>query len=389
MKKILKKIKDSYKKFSSDRHLSRIVKYSLIIFFVIIAGAVGILLFEYGNEQGNIKNSFDAIWWALVTITTVGYGDLVPVTFWGRIIGIIFILMGFIIFSIFTAFIASSFIDRKIKEGRGMSNIKDRQHILICGWNASVLKILDFLKKVNTREKNPIVLLNELDEGRISTIINHYPQLDLKYICGDYTNQEILIKANAKEAKHIILLCDESKANTIPSDERTIIASHNINFLKIKGKVSLQLKDQKYAQNIRNRDIQNVVIFDEIGGTILATSTLNPVIPEFIQEALNFKDGRGFSQVDIPHEFVSKTFLELFSYFKEKKELILLGIVSMQPEFSIDNVLSDDTSAIDQFIKKQFELSKKKLKLEETKSLIKIKPENSYVIQETDQAIVI
>ena len=67
MKKILKKIKDFYKKFSSDRHLSRIVKYSLIIFFVIIAGAVGILLFEYGNEQGNIKNSFDAIWWALVT----------------------------------------------------------------------------------------------------------------------------------------------------------------------------------------------------------------------------------------------------------------------------------------------------------------------------------
>lgn len=365
------------------------IKYSLIIFLVIITGAVVILLFEYKNTDSNIKNVFDAIWWSLVTITTVGYGDLVPITFWGRIIGIIFILMGFILFSIFTAFIASSFIDRKIKEGRGMSNIKEKQHILVCGWNSSVLKILDFLKKVDPKEKNPIVLLNELDEGRISTIINHYPQLEIKFISGDYTNQEILIKANAKESKHIILLCDESKPNTIPSDERTIIASHNIGFLKIKGKVSLQLKDQKYARNIRNRDIQNVVIFDELGGTMLATSTLNPVIPEFINEALNFKDGKGFSQTDIPKEFIGKTFLELFTFFKEKREQILLGIVSIQAEFSIDKVLSDDTSTIDQFIKKQFELSKKKLKLDETKSLIKIKPENSYQIQDNDQAIVI
>ncbi|MBC8385478.1 MAG: two pore domain potassium channel family protein, partial [Candidatus Cloacimonetes bacterium] len=162
------------------------IKYSLIIFLVIITGAVVILLFEYKNTDSNIKNVFDAIWWSLVTITTVGYGDLVPITFWGRIIGIIFILMGFILFSIFTAFIASSFIDRKIKEGRGMSNIKEKQHILVCGWNSSVLKILDFLKKVDPKEKNPIVLLNELDEGRISTIINHYPQLEIKFISGDY-----------------------------------------------------------------------------------------------------------------------------------------------------------------------------------------------------------
>ena len=372
-------------KSTRDRNLMRLFKYGLIILLVTAIGAIGVFLFEF--RQGNIKNPFDAVWWALVTITTVGYGDLVPITFWGRIIGIIFILMGFILFSIFTAFIASSFIDRKIKEGRGMSNIKNIQHILICGWNNSVYKILDFLKKVNNQ--HPIVLLNELDESRISTIINHYPQLDIKFISGDYTNQEILAKANAKNAVHIILLYDESKPNTPPSDERTIIAAHNLSFMKIKGKVSLQLKDEKYEQNIRRQDIQNIVIFDEIGGFMLATSTLNPTVPEFIQQALNFKEGKGFLELEIPSEFVNKTFAELFDYFKEKKNYILLGIVTAQPEFSIDNVLSDDTSAIDQFIKRQFELSKKKMHLEENKNLIKIKPDPNYIIQETDKAIVI
>ena len=49
------------------------------------------LAVEHQKTGGDIKNFFDAIWWSLVTITTVGYGDLVPKTFWGRIIGIVFI----------------------------------------------------------------------------------------------------------------------------------------------------------------------------------------------------------------------------------------------------------------------------------------------------------
>ena len=85
-----------------------------MIILVILFGAVAILQVEPGH--GNISNFFDAIWWSLVTITTVGYGDLYPETFWGRIIGIVFIFMGFIIFSTFTAFIASNFIDKKTKE---------------------------------------------------------------------------------------------------------------------------------------------------------------------------------------------------------------------------------------------------------------------------------
>ncbi len=360
----------------------------VIIVAIILIGALSVFLFEYKNEFGNIKGLFDAIWWALVTITTVGYGDLVPVTFWGRIIGIVFIFLGFTIFSAFTAYIASSFIDKKIKERKGLNKIRGKNHILICGWNRSANKILEFMNKHNS-ENTHVVLVNELDETNIASLQNLYPELEIGFICGDYTIQEILLQANVQQARHVILLYDESKENSPPSDERTIIAAHNLAFLKMKGKISVQLKDSKYLQNLRKQNIQNVVIFDDLGGNLLGYSTVNPSIPDFLQEVLRNYEGKGFKEIDIPRDFIGKTYRELCSYFLAEHDYIALGLVSVRPEVSINDILSDDSSSIDSFIKQQFELSGKQFKTGEAINNIKIKPEADYVVQDSDKAIVL
>ncbi|MBN2461471.1 MAG: NAD-binding protein [Candidatus Cloacimonetes bacterium] len=373
--------------FRKNKNTLLLLKNLFFIILIIMAGAVGVLFFEY--QTGGIKNLFDAIWWSLVTITTVGYGDLYPITFWGRIIGIVFILLGFIVFSTFTAFIASNFIDKKIKERKGLNTIKDRNHIMICGWNNSARKILDFTKKYEDLRNIKVVLVNELDEGDISSVQNNYPDLEIGFIKGDITNLDVLLKGNITEAKHIILLYDESKPQSAPSDERTIIAAHNLYDLNLKGMINIQLKDKKYLPNIQRTKVQNVVIFDDVGGNLLANATLNPSVPDFVQEALKLKDNKGFREIDIPDEFIGKNYGELFNHFKENKNLVLLGISSSLPEFSISSILSDDTSSIDRFIKRQFELSGKKMEVRESQTRIKIKPEDSYLIQDTDKAIVL
>ncbi len=370
-----------------NRNVFLLLKNIGILLIVVVAGAIGVLFFEY--KTGIIKNLFDAIWWSLVTITTVGYGDLYPVTFWGRIIGIVFILLGFIVFSTFTAFIASNFIDKKIKERKGLSNIKGKNHILIAGWNNASEKILDFIQKNSPKQSISVVLINELEEGPISSLQNKYPDLEIKFIKGDFTNLEIMLKGNVTVARHIILLFDESKPNTTPSDERTIIAAHNLYDLKLQGLINIQLKDKKYIPNLRREKIKNIIVFDDVGGNLLANATVHPSVPDFIQQALKYQDGKGFKEVAIPGEFISKTFLETAKHFKKNNNFILVGIVTIQPDFSIENVLSDDTSSIDRFIKQQFELSGKRMSVKEPKSRIKIKPDDDYIIQETDKAIVL
>jgi voltage-gated potassium channel len=81
----------------------------LSILFVIVS-AVAILQFEARAENANIKTAEDALWWAYVTITTVGYGDRFPVTIEGRFVAAALMTVGVGMFGTFTGFVASWFL---------------------------------------------------------------------------------------------------------------------------------------------------------------------------------------------------------------------------------------------------------------------------------------
>lgn len=89
----------------------------VLVLLVVQIGSVWILRFESTNPDANIKTGGDAIWYAFVTITTVGYGDRYPTTGAGRLAGVALMVCGVGIFSVFTGFIANSFLaPRKKKE---------------------------------------------------------------------------------------------------------------------------------------------------------------------------------------------------------------------------------------------------------------------------------
>jgi len=90
---------------------NRLSLYSLYLTILVITfGAIIVLAFEKQNPQANIKNYGQALWWAVCTIATVGYGDYTPVTTGGRISATIVILTGLATISIVTATIASRFV---------------------------------------------------------------------------------------------------------------------------------------------------------------------------------------------------------------------------------------------------------------------------------------
>jgi voltage-gated potassium channel len=85
---------------------------SIIAILMVIFSAVAILQVETAPDS-NIKTAEDAIWWAYVTITTVGYGDKFPVTTAGRIIAAGLMTVGVGLFGTFTGFLASWFVADK------------------------------------------------------------------------------------------------------------------------------------------------------------------------------------------------------------------------------------------------------------------------------------
>ncbi|CAN5393883.1 potassium channel family protein [soil metagenome] len=88
---------------------------SIFAILMVIFSAIAILQVE-DDPNSNIKSAEDAIWWAYVTITTVGYGDKYPVTTEGRIIAAFLMTTGVGLFGTFTGFVASWFVAEKKHE---------------------------------------------------------------------------------------------------------------------------------------------------------------------------------------------------------------------------------------------------------------------------------
>ena len=88
------------------------------VLFVVLFGAVFTLIFEIDSPGANITSYGDSVWWAFVTVTTVGYGDFTPVTVAGRAIAVLIMFTGAAAVGAVTAAVASRFIVGASSSGR-------------------------------------------------------------------------------------------------------------------------------------------------------------------------------------------------------------------------------------------------------------------------------
>ncbi len=84
-----------------------------VVLLVTTVGGMAIVWVEATAPGANIKTGSDALWYAIVTVSTVGYGDVHPVTSLGRLIGSILILSGVGIFSVITGYISTQFLSKR------------------------------------------------------------------------------------------------------------------------------------------------------------------------------------------------------------------------------------------------------------------------------------
>ncbi|AHM58140.1 Ion transport 2 domain protein (plasmid) [Peptoclostridium acidaminophilum DSM 3953] len=120
---LIKKFKFNINKFIYTNGLIYVIYITIAM---IIFGAIGIYHFEYGLSVHSFE---DALWWSFVTISSVGYGDIAPVTTYGRLIASLQMIVGMGFAGMLTGTIATYFIGNKIKQTvkttRGILNLSD------------------------------------------------------------------------------------------------------------------------------------------------------------------------------------------------------------------------------------------------------------------------
>lgn len=124
----------------------------VLIFFAVLGNfclAAGIYVF-YTHEQDvnpNVETWFDALWWGMATVTTVGYGDIVPMTMEGKIAGIFLMLTGLILFISFSAMLVSMFFTK------AEVDIAHTQNITHAEFEAVMSELKDLKQQIQSLKK--------------------------------------------------------------------------------------------------------------------------------------------------------------------------------------------------------------------------------------------
>ena len=101
---------EAYRKSRAESALLTVIFLAIV---VLEFASIFVLVTERDDPNANIKTASDALWWAYVTVTTVGYGDKYPVTSSGRIVGVLLMTIGVGLFGVITGYLANAFLKPK------------------------------------------------------------------------------------------------------------------------------------------------------------------------------------------------------------------------------------------------------------------------------------
>lgn len=365
-------------------------KIVVITCLIILYGALAIFFADRYYTTKGTGGIFDAVYWALVTITTVGYGDVVPLSKIAKIFALMIILSGPLLLSVITASIASVFVERKIKEGKGLETIKDKDHIIICGWNENGEKVIDGILLQAKGISPTIVLINELDQEEVQSIQYKYSGHNIKFVRGNFIKEDVLARANLVRSQSAIVLADTSGGQPInKADERTIFGTMAIKAMASKIRTCAELIDSKNKEHLVRAHVDEVVVRGESAGSLLATAAISPGLASSINRLINNQDENKLWRIPVPSSYIGKTFGEISKHLRNKYGSILFAVIKEEKNIKLDDILSHDATFIDDFIKKKFEESGKDFFGGRHNFSVIINPPNNYELSNQDWLVLI
>ncbi len=205
-----------------------------------------------------------ALYWAVVTMATVGYGDVTPETTWGTVVTVETVVVGIAVFTMLVSVLAEEFMNASLKKNMGLGKLK-RVDILVIGGEEACREALDELQ------------LNE-PHARIGWLLPQPPKQppqDVEFVAGDPTDESVLKRAGADKAgKVIVCLSDDSKA------VHTVLMLRKLNR---DAEIVCLAKSEK-ARELLEEAGATRVIPARILGRLLASAAFEPSVADFLRD---------------------------------------------------------------------------------------------------------
>ena len=340
-------------------------------------------------ETGDISEGNNPFWWAIVTMTTVGYGDFSPETPEGRLFAVFIMFTGITLVSLLTASISSIFVAQKIREGKGLEKLNISDHIILCGWNSNADKLINSIHQLNRNQRSlDLVLVNELTEEEITQLRSRFSKIKIHFVSGDFTQEETLQRAGVSSADTVIIIPNNLNNDNNTHDEKTIFATLTIKSIDASIRVVAYLLDRENLTHLKRAEADEVVVSDDYSLNILASHIVDPGVPQLSSHLINANSDSRFLRKSIPSNFVGKKYGELFDHYRGRNGALLIGLFYEDENLGIGSILSSDTSSLDKFIEQKLKEGGISLQ-EQSKVHVNVNPSVDHVIKEGEKALLI
>ena len=282
-----------------------------LLLFIVFASGVAIYILE-ADENSNINSLFDGIYWAIVTISTVGYGDIAPITGVGRAISILIIVSGIAMISFVTSIIVSAFSERldELKEDRIVEQMnKSKSFMIICGYGQ--------MTKMFFRQKRKNI-------GKYVIMDN-----DSSRVEAAQKNGYIAIKEDASSYKTLSRFdtkyCDITILCLTSSDVENIYITLNAKSISRNIKVISRVNDTENIDKFKHAGANELLLPNVVANSMIYIAITQPTMYKAIHAILTGKSIANIDEIHVhnSHAIVGREIGELdFSVHK----LLFLGI---------------------------------------------------------------
>lgn len=254
--------------------------------------AFGLLFYLVEATPENELGVADSIWWAMVTMTTVGYGDFFPTTNVGRyLVAYPAMIVGVGVLGYLAATVADAVIETASRRRRGLLEMDLKDHIVICNLPgaARVRHIVKELRLAVARHEAKVVLITD----RITELPPELEEIDLEFVRGDPVLRDVLVRANAGEASGVFVLASDP-TNSV-CDKITFAACAVLDGLRretgAKFRIVAEVIESAARPMFAAANVDSLLASEGITDALLAQEFVHPGLHEVFQELISASHG--------------------------------------------------------------------------------------------------
>jgi len=310
----------------NKKHFIRLIIRAIlavIVYFILLSF---LIWYEKDSTQSAITNYNQAMWYSLVTLTTVGYGDLYPTTIYGRLVGLVFVLFSVGLYGFLISQFGNILSTIKENKKRGYHGTTMKDHAVIIGWNDFGKAVTEQLLGVG---KAVAVVTDKIND--IDTIKGVFSDKQFFSLYSDFENYELLKKANLEQSSMVFINLDDDTEKLVYILNLKKRYGH-LNFI-----VTLDNGDLKHT--FISAGVTHAISKNELASKLLASYIFEPDVAAYSEDILSYAisdDDYDIKEFMITDEnpYLNKSYETVFLDLKKQFNCILIGISKKEADGS-------------------------------------------------------